>query len=233
MGNRGMREQTVLPVSRSHFLYLLVSLFLMLVLQPFFGGAVIGRIAYSACLSAVLLSAVYALSEDRRVFTVALAIAVPVLAGRWLGVFLESTSLGVMVHGGAVVFLGFTACIVLSHVLKDEEVTADKIYAAICAYLLIGLLCGFLFSVIENVWPGSFQMAQTVGPEPGDKLMLFTYYSFITLSTVGYGDVIPLSPVARSFSFVEAVTGQIYLATLIARLVGLHIAHSLKKGSGK
>ncbi len=53
----------------------------------------------------------------------------------------------------------------------------------------------------------------------------------ITLSTVGYGDVIPLSPVARSFSFVEAVTGQIYLATLIAWLVGLHIAHSLKKGS--
>jgi voltage-gated potassium channel len=214
-------------VTRSHFFYLLVSLFLMLMLQPFF----IERIVISACFSAVLLSAVYALSEERRVFILALIIAVPVLAGRWLDLFLESTYLGTMVHGGAALFLGFTACIVLSHVLKDEEVTADKIYGAICVYLLIGVMCGYLFSVIEDVWAGSFQMAQTVGPEPGEKLMLFTYYSFITLSTVGYGDVVPLSPVARSFSFVEAVMGQIYLATLIARLVGLHIAHSLKKGS--
>jgi voltage-gated potassium channel len=228
-----MREQMVPSVTRSHFFYLLVSLFLMLMLQPFFREAVIGRIVASACFSAVLLSAVYALSEDRRVFILALAIAVPVLAGRWLNVFLESTYLGVMVHGGAVLFLGFTACIVLSYVLKDEEVTADKIYGAICVYLLIGVMCGFLFSVIEDVWPGSFQMARTVGPEPGEKLMLFTYYSFITLSTVGYGDVVPVSPVARSFSFVEAVMGQIYLATLIARLVGLHIAHSLKKESRK
>lgn len=231
MGNMRMAEKRVLSATRGHFSFLLVSLFLLLLLQPLFAGAVIGRIVAHACFSAVVLSAVYAVSEDRRFFTLAVAVALAILAGRWLSYFLESASLALIVHGGAVLFLGFTACILLSHVLKDEEVTADKIYGAICVYLLIGLTWALLFSVIEGIRPGSFQMGQAPGAGPEEKLTLFTYYSFVTLSTVGYGDVLPVSPLARSFAVVEAVFGQIYLATLIARLVGLHIVHSLKKGS--
>jgi len=226
-----MAEKRVFSATRSHFFYLLVSLFLLLLLQPFFAGAVLGRIVFLVCFSAVLFSAIYAVSENKRVFTLAVALAVPIFAGRWLDYFLESDFLNLIVHSGSVLFLGFTASVVLSHVLKDEEVTTDKIWGAICVYLLIGVTWALLFSVMEAIRPGSFQVAPTPGAGAWEKLPLFTYYSFVTLSTVGYGDVIPLNPVARSFSFVEAVIGQIYLATLIARLVGLHIAHSMKKGS--
>jgi hypothetical protein len=231
MGNMRMAEERVPSATRGHFFYLLVSLFLLLLLHPFFAGAVLGRIVFLGCFSAVLFAALYAVSENRRVFTLAVAIAIPVVAGRWLGYFLESEFLTLMVNSGAALFFAFTASVVLSHVLKDEEVTADKIWGALCVYLLIGLTWGSLFLAMETIWPGSFQMAPTPGAEAQEKLPLFMYYSFVTLTTVGYGDVFPLSPLARSFAVVEAVLGQIYLATLIARLVGLHIVHSLKKGS--
>jgi len=226
-----MTERKAFSATRGHFFYLLVSLFLLLLLHPFFAGAVLGRIVFLGCFSAVLFSALYAVSENRKIFAFAVIFAVPVLAGRWLGYFLESASLSLIAHSGAVLFLGFTASVVLSHVLKDEEVTADKIWGALCVYLLIGLTWGSLFLAMETIWPGSFQMAPTPGAEAQEKLPLFMYYSFVTLTTVGYGDVLPLSPLARSFAVVEAVLGQIYLATLIARLVGLHIVHSMKKGS--
>ncbi|MGH7382492.1 MAG: potassium channel family protein [Candidatus Methylomirabilales bacterium] len=226
-----MAEKRVFSATRGHFFYLLVSLFLLLLLHPFFAGAVLGRIVFLGCFSAVLFAALYAVSENRRVFTLAVAIAIPVLAGRWLGFFLESGFLALMVQSGTALFFAFTLAILLSHVLKDEEVTGDKINGAICVYLLIGLTWGLLFSVIEAIRPGSFQMAQAPDGGTEEKLSLFVYYSFVTMTTVGYGDVLPATPVARSLSIVEAVIGQIYLATLIARLVGLHIVHSLKKGS--
>lgn len=204
---------------------------MLLLLHPFFAGAVLGRIVFLGCFSAVLFSALYAVSENRRVFTLAVAIAIPVVAGRWLGFFLESGFLTLMAHGGAVLFLAFIVSIVLAHVLKDEEVTGDKINGAICVYLLIGLMWGLLFWVVETIRPGSFQMVQAPDGGTDEELSLFMYYSFVTMTTVGYGDVLPATPVARSLSMVEAVIGQIYLATLIARLVGLHIVHSMKKGS--
>jgi hypothetical protein len=226
-----MGEKRLFAFARGHFFYLLISLLFLLLLQPFFAGSVIGRVILRACLSAVVLAAIYAVSENRRVFTFAVAFALPILAGKWLNHYLlESGFLALVVESGSVLFLAFTAGIILWHVLKDEEVTGDKINGAICVYLLIGITWGLLFSVIDTVRPGSFQMAEAAGARPEDKLGLFIYYSFVTLSTVGYGDILPLSPVARSFAFVEAVVGQMYLATLIARLVGLHIAHSLKKG---
>jgi len=226
-----MTERTASSATRGHFSYLLVSLFLLLLLHPFFAGAVLGRIVFLGCFSAVLFSALYAVSENRRVFTLAVVLAVPVFAGRCLVYFVESDPLDLIVNSGSVLFLGFTASVVLSHVLKDEEVSRDKIWGAICVYLLIGLTWGFLFSVMEAIRPGSFQVAPSLGAEAREKLPLFTYYSFVTLTTVGYGDVLPVSAVARSFAMVEAVIGQMYLATLIARLVGLHIAHSMRKGS--
>jgi hypothetical protein len=107
----------------------------------------------------------------------------------------------------------------LSHVLKDEVVTGEKVSAAICVYLFIGLIWAFLFSLTHHFQARSFSIENIV-------LSDFVYYSFITLSTLGYGDITPLSSSARALSYVEAITGQIYLTVLVARLVGLHIVHS-------
>ena len=106
-------------------------------------------------------------------------------------------------------------------------VTADKIYGALCVYLLIGLTWGFMFLTLEGFQPGSFQFGQARSSGIEKDPATLVYFSFVTLSTVGYGDITPLSPPARSFAFMEAIIGQIYLAVLVARLVGLHIAYSM------
>ncbi|MCZ6478782.1 MAG: potassium channel family protein [candidate division NC10 bacterium] len=184
-------------------------------------------IAYSV----VLLAAVYAVSEKRQLFTIALVLAIPIIAARWLNYFLQNDLFALVSKSLTILFLIFIAITVLFHVLKDEEVTADKIYGALVVYLLIGFTWALLFTVIEGIRPQSFLIGDLQRASIRDMSTHFTYYSFVTLTTLGYGDITPLTPAAKTFSFMEAVFGQIYIAVLIARLVGLHIAYSMKKDS--
>ena len=104
-------------------------------------------------------------------------------------------------------------------VLKNEKVSREKIAAALCVYLLAGYLWACLYTFADILNPGAFQNNLRGYPD-------LLYYSFITLATVGYGDITPVTPLARSLAVLEAITGQLYLAVMIARLVGLHIVHA-------
>ncbi len=103
----------------------------------------------------------------------------------------------------------------------------DSIFGAICAYLLLGMAWGSLYSVIEVMQPGSFQAtgkmadALTSAEARGPVLV---YYSFVTMTTVGYGDITPVSPPARTLAWLEAMTGQFYIAVLVAGLVGIRLS---------
>jgi voltage-gated potassium channel len=226
-----MALRVLRSITQGKFLYLLVSLLLFLLLAPFFYGTFIGLIIMDIAYSVVLLAAVFAVGEKRQMFTLALVLALPTIAARWLNYFLQNDPLALVGKSLAILFLVFIAITVLFHVLKDEEVTADKIYGALVVYLLIGITWGLLFTVIEGIRPQSFLLGDFQRANIRDMSTHFTYYSFVTLTTLGYGDITPLTPTAKAFSFVEAVFGQIYIAVLIARLVGLHIAHSMKKDS--
>jgi hypothetical protein len=111
-------------------------------------------------------------------------------------------------------------------------VTGDIVSGALCVYLLIGLVWAFLFMLLESVHPGSFQLGAgaTTAANPGHPgpayLSLFLYFSFVTLSTVGYGDILPLTGPARGLAALEGIIGQFYMAVLVARFVGLYIVHS-------
>ena len=216
-----MTEKRQRWLTQHRFLLLLISLLLIALFQPFIVGfGFLGaRSLLSIFLSVILFSSLYAISDNKRFFIVALILALPSFGARWVIYFFgSSTSLNVMFQSITALFLIFTAGIILSHVLKDEAVTAEKISAAICVYLLIGLIWAYLFSLVHALQPGSFQIENP-------DFSHFVYYSFITLSTLGYGDITPLTPQAQSLAYVEAIAGQIYLTVLVARLVGLHIAH--------
>jgi voltage-gated potassium channel len=226
-----MARRLLVQIARGNYFYLLFSLLLLLLLAPLFQETFIGSILVDIAFAAVLLSAVYAVCETKQLFTLALVLVVLILAARWSSDFLNSDSLALASKTLTLVFLIFIVCAMLSHVLKDEEVTANKICGALSVYLLIGVTWALLFTVIEGIRPQSFLIADVQGASIREMSTHFTYYSFVTLTTLGYGDITPLTPTAKAFSFVEAVFGQIYLAVLIARLVGLHIAHSMKKDS--
>lgn len=220
-----MTQSILLQIARGNFLYLLFSLLLLLLLTPFFAATVIGTILVDIAFSAIFLSAVYAVSERKRLFTLTVILAVPLIVARWSNHLLQNDAFTLVIKILTLVFLVFTTYLMFAHVLKDEEVTANKICGALSVYLMIGVTWSLLFGVIEGIHPQSFAIADVQGASSPENI-LFTYYSFVTLTTLGYGDITPLTPVARAFTYVEAVCGQIYLAVLIARLVGLHIVHS-------
>ncbi len=117
-----------------------------------------------------------------------------------------------------IVFCGFVIFHLLRSVVYAKKPDSRVISAAICGYFFIGFLFAFLFLLVERWHPGSF----SIGDEEGLVLFNAAYFSFITLSTIGYGDVLPLSVAARSYAVLESTIGLFYCTVLVARLVSLY-----------
>jgi voltage-gated potassium channel Kch len=118
---------------------------------------------------------------------------------------------------GAVALL-FFAALVMSQVLREGPITMHRVRGSVAAYLLFGLACSAAYQVVYDLAPGAFRLA--AGKDPRLELL---YFSFVTLTTVGYGDITPVIPAARSLAIAEALFGQLFPAVLIGRLVGLEI----------
>ena len=114
----------------------------------------------------------------------------------------------------------------LRFVLRGGIVDSERIYAALSVYLLAGLLFGVAYHAMESVWPGSLRLTSAEMVPAVPRLTASIYFSFVTLATLGYGDIVPLSPLARAAAMLEAVGAQLYLAVLIARLVSLQTRES-------
>ncbi|MEE9605135.1 MAG: potassium channel family protein, partial [Candidatus Scalindua sp.] len=144
----------------------------------------------------------------------------------WSSHFVKIPSLVLVGDCFGIAFIAFLVAVILSFIFGEQEVTSNVIYGAIVVYLLIAIMWAFVFSVLESIHPGSFAIGESQ-IEAGRSL--FIYYSFVTITTLGYGDITPITATASSFSVLEAVTGQIYLVVLVARLVGMHIAQSMDR----
>jgi hypothetical protein len=218
------------PFRGGRFLFLLVSLMLLFFVYPFVHEKVTGFLIFDIIFLVIFLSGIYAISDDRKPFTIALFLCSVAFGARLFGYFVESTSLHAISLSFFLLFFILMELSILTHILKVEKVTTDTVLGAICAYLLIGMIWAMMFLLIEIHQPGSFNIGGTLTEEMGAS---FIYYSFVTLTTLGYGDIAPLSAPARALSSLEAVTGQVYIAVLIARLVALQIIHSVWRGPGE
>jgi hypothetical protein len=119
-----------------------------------------------------------------------------------------------------VLLTGLVIANFLAIMLQSEEVTREVIYAALLSYLLAALMWAFLYTFLMLVDPTSFNIDLS---QPEGYLSEFQYYSFVTITTLGYGDITPVTGVAKSFSVLEAVVGQLYLVVVIAWLVGNYV----------
>jgi hypothetical protein len=203
------------------FLFLFISMVLMFVLRPFLTERV--GIAYlmEIFLFLVFLSAVYAIRQKKSVFIIALCLLLLTEILQLLSNLKDIPFLDTLSNILGGLLLAYTATIILIYLFSEDKITGDMIMGAICAYFLAGLVWALVYSTLEFFQPGSFQM-----PQGTVNQATFTYYSYVTLTTLGYGEITPISGPARSFAVLEAMMGQIYLAVLIARLVGIHIAQS-------
>lgn len=212
---------------RWRHLALLISILLLFAVTPLAVTFRHGLLILDIAAATILVAASYALSEREHLFTIAVVLSViSIIAAGLLLVFPQRWAV-LVEHGCVVVLVTFFSVSILGYVLRTGRVTVDRIFAAVCVYMLIGFAWTFAYAFLEEMVPGSFvALSETDQNDYVARVLRLRYFSFITLTTVGYGDIIPRSPTARTMAMLEAVTGQIYLMVLVARLVGLHIVHS-------
>jgi hypothetical protein len=185
---------------------------------------------------AMLVSAVRAVSATRRQTVTAVTLVIPTVLVEVAHAVLGGDGLELARNLLGIVALAYVIFVLITHLFRSTAVTADTISAAICVYLLLAILWSFAYSLLDLLVAGSFgglgaeDGAMRFGSARSSAVM---YFSFVTMSTLGYGDITPRSEVARMLASLQAVVGQLYLAILVARLVGMHIAQSATEpGSG-
>ena len=212
---------------RERMAVLLVVLLALFVVHPLLSarGGVGGRFFANLLFLMVLIGAVNAVVSYKRVLWVVGLLAIPSVVLRWVGFFFDNP---VLAHGAFAldfVLYAVISAILLLYLLRSTVVTTDKLMGALAVYLLIGLAWAHLYYLIEVMVPGSFQVLVDLGADSGAHPMAkFIYFSYVTLSTLGYGDITPQSRFAESMAALEAITGQFFLAVMIARMVGMHLA---------
>ncbi|MFH1878793.1 MAG: potassium channel family protein [Candidatus Omnitrophota bacterium] len=211
--------------------YLLICLFFILFVYPFVEQSVLSGKILVFFFTLVLASATFAVSTYKRVnFVVALALAVPTSILIWADELLDNQVVEILSFSFMMVFSFFAVICIVSHIMSAKKVTRDILAGGVSAYLLIGISWGMLYALLECVHPGSFVINSALESGALDKWSTFNYYSFTTLTTLGYGDITALSIHAQSFAILEAVTGVLFIAVLISRLVGMYL-YQIKEGN--
>lgn len=218
-------------MSRYKYEMLLAAQILLSVISPLFSSTAYARNVIDLGITVVFITAIFAISNTRKHFLIGMVLMVPTLILTWGIKIYRIPSLEFISLVGTVFFLCYIAGLILIDVLRAKLVTLDIIAAGISVYLFFGNICGFIYAIIGRIDPNAFTIPETTASYLGDNLSDVSsamYFSFVTLTTLGYGDITPINDFARSLAFLEAAMGQIYLTVLIASLVGVHISSSGK-----
>jgi hypothetical protein len=171
------------------------------------------------------------LAQRRRRSIIGWVLVVPAYAGRLATIFMPSRAIDI---GAAILFLLFFSFITWSELraaVKQREVTGETIAMAILVYLLFGFTWSTFYTLLFYLQPNAFNFGGSSIPPIRAVSPILAYFSLTTLSTIGFGDIIPVSLQARYAAVAEGITGQLYFAILIARLVGLYMIRTADQGS--
>jgi hypothetical protein len=208
---------------RSRFFYLFATQVLLIVLFPYLAKPGLSTVIFRLLSALAFVAAVYAVSDKRAQWITGLFLALPAAVLNTLLAFHPgSSSLAVPGLISTLIFLGFTLVVLLRAVLHSHTVTRDTIYGALSVYLLMAFVWGIAYLLLETLQPGGLSLDSARHPNHTVDWFDCMFYSFVTLTSLGYGDMVPLSAQCRSLSVLEAVSGIMYVAVLVARLVGLY-----------
>lgn len=183
----------------------------------------------------LIIAALVETTRERRHAVVALVLGLPAIIARLIASALpDSPGLNGAVLVLSAAFFGYLVWNILSDIMGESRPTSERVFGALCAYVFIGVMFALLYAHLEYRDPGAaaFTVSNTAIVESAQSesslLPLFIYYSFVTLTTLGYGDITPVSDAARTLAWMEALLGQLYLAVMVAGFVADHIS----KGGG-
>jgi hypothetical protein len=214
-----------LPWFKSRFLYLIVAILSLILIAPFLQGYIRLRILLDILFSIIFITAIFAISRKKRHIPIAIVLAVPMILSLWATYFVVSDAVFIVGRIFGILFFAFAIVQVSQFIFRATSVTKNVLLAAIVVYLLIALMWAFIYGLLEVLQPGSFNV-------PDGHILeskrLFLYFSFVTITTLGYGDITPLTEKATSFAILEAFVGQIYLVVVVAWLVGMFVSQKSK-----
>ncbi len=204
-------------MTQSKYLALWVTFVLLMILTPFAAGPV-GVFVLTIIFSFVLISGILTVSDNRRLLFVGLIPLIIAVTARWTSYFTGNTDLLAVSALFGTITLGYVTLLVFSSLFRATIITSTIIWQAISVYLLLGLTWASLFNFVNQVTPGSFY--DNVSQSSVLTYPVMVYYSFVTLATLGYGDIVPTTSAARGLAVLEVLTGVLFMAILISRLVG-------------
>ncbi len=197
---------------------LLATLVLLFVSFPFLDEFTWGDAAFNWLFTLVMFAALLAVGGTRRALAGGILLLAPALALRWLPHLIFLRADHPVSLASYCIFVGYVILQLLRHVLRTTRVDAEVLASGVSVYLLVGWLWTFLFLFCARTQGAAFQLPGHSVPGVYDMF----YFSFTTLTTAGYGDILPLSRQARMLASMESVLGVLYLAVLVARLVALY-----------
>jgi hypothetical protein len=216
---------------------LLAALIIAFLVRPFTGDSGLGPPLFSVAMLLLLLLALYnidvdelvgdreiLLAQNRRRTIIAWTLGVPAILERLVALLAPTHKL---YYGGTILWLLLFAYITwneLRAVLRQKEVTREVISMSISTYLLLGFTCGLFYIVLHDLQPNAFSFGAGAPVTETQTIPVLIYFSLTTLSTIGFGDITPVTLQARYVAVAEGITGQFYLAILVARLVGMQMS---------
>lgn len=224
---------------------LLIAIIAAFAVRPLIGDSDVASALFSVALLVLMLVALYSveieelvgerealLAQRKRLRVIGFVLAVPAIVERLIVSFAPTVRLYMLGVISWLLFFGFITWVELRRVLKQKEVTSETIAMAVSVYLLLGLCWGLVYILIFQMNPQAFNFG--VASDATANLLykeqhlfpVFIYFSLTTLATIGYGDITPVTLLARYAAVAEGITGQFYLAILVARLVGIYISRS-------
>ena len=210
--------------SKERFLVLMGLIMALLVLGPILEQVIAIRILIDVFLTVIVLSMLYIVSHKKRLVQIGRLLAMVMLISLWLKYFYNYEVLAATSMMIGVLFTVVVTAHTLAFIIRSETVTREVIYAAMVVYLLVAQLWALVYTFLDLIDPASFNL-----PQGQSDFLIFEYYSFVTLTTLGYGDITPLTKVAKAFSVLEAVVGQLYLVVVVAWFVGMHVSRKSTK----
>jgi hypothetical protein len=211
--------------SRYSSVHLLAVMALLFLSAPFIDDLPGGDLIEAIILTVVMVCSVLAVGGRRGSLMIALMLITPTLTGKWVNHFSHSLLSALVYLIAATAFFGFVVACFVRFILRAQQVNANVLCTGLSGYLLLGLLWMPLYVMVGRINPAAFNLP--AGPGGGTTLSGFNafYFSFMTLSTVGYGDITPVSKGARMLAIMEAIAGLFYVAVLISRLVAIYTSY--------
>lgn len=213
---------------QGRFGFLLGSLFGLLLMAAFAQNELLTNEFFLLALCLVLIASLYAVELTTHHMKLFIAFGMVAIGGNIIGYFIPGPQADIIAAGLNFLFIGWMIVLLFHFIFTTKMVTLNIIMGAASLYLLFGVMFGFVYMIVDYMVPHSFEIQNQTAftySKYGTESLLdhFFYFSFVTLTTVGYGDIAPVSQPARYLAVIEALCAQLYVTILVARLVGMHL----------